>query len=250
MVAAGDAHTCAIASGGVLCWGAGDEGQLGDATFTGHAQPMPVMSEVGVVSLATGGGHTCAVTSAGAVACWGRDDFGQLGDGGTANQGAPTPVIPSASQPVQMSTIAAGTSHTCALTVDGQTFCWGRGDSGQLGSPPVTSGPPTAVAGPPGSQAIATGGAHTCALSLTGHVWCWGANDVGQLGNGQESPNGAPVEVPGLDGVVEISAGASHTCALRGDRSVWCWGGNQSGQLGDGVVLQMSTPQLDRLACR
>ncbi len=63
-------------------------------------------------------------------------------------------------------------------------------------------------------------------------------------------PSGAPAEIAGLGGVTAIAAGAAHSCALRSDGSVWCWGGNQSGQLGDGVVLQLSTPQLDRLACR
>jgi alpha-tubulin suppressor-like RCC1 family protein len=114
----------------------------------------------------------------------------------------------------------------------------------------MTSLPPSLVVGPPAAVAIASGGDHSCALTGDGHVWCWGANEVGQLGKGQASPSSAPAEVAGLGNVSAIAAGANHSCALRTDGSVWCWGGNHSGQLGDGVVLQMSTPQLDRLACR
>jgi alpha-tubulin suppressor-like RCC1 family protein len=252
-VATGDTHTCAIANDGassVLCWGGGDDGQLGDGTFTGRAQPMPVTNEAGAVSLAAGGGHTCAVGSSGSVACWGRDDFGQLGDGATTNQGAPVPVILSQSESVTATAIAAGESHTCALTSDGRIFCWGRADRQQLGGEEMTSLPPSPIVGPPAAVAIASGGDHSCALTGDGHVWCWGANEVGQLGKGQASPSSAPAEVAGLGNVSAIAAGANHSCALRTDGSVWCWGGNHSGQLGDGVVLQMSTPQLDRLACR
>src|SRR5206468_3855923 len=105
-------------------------------------------------------------------------DFGQLGDGATANQGSPMPVILSQTESVRAAAIATGTSHTCALSADGRIFCWGRGDSGQLGRDAVTSSPPGLVVGTPAASAVATGGAHSCALTAEGHVWCWGANDV------------------------------------------------------------------------
>ena len=200
----------------MLCWGAGDDGQLGDGTFTGRAQPTAVPGEAGVLSLAAGGGHTCVVEGGGSVSCWGRDDFGQLGDGATANQGAPAPVTLSQSESVRATAIAAGPSHTCALAGDGRIFCWGRGDRQQLGGDEMTSLPPSLVVGHAAAIAIASGGDHSCALAGDGHVWCWGANDVGQLGKGQVSPSSAPAEVAGLGDVTAIAAGASHTlCATH-----------------------------------
>jgi hypothetical protein len=81
---AGAGHTCVVIDERrVKCWGSDVYGELGDnrtASFSGV--PVNVLGlEDGVLSLAAGGGHTCAVLSSGAVRCWGADLAGQLGDG-------------------------------------------------------------------------------------------------------------------------------------------------------------------------
>ena len=35
--------------------------------------------------------------------------------------------------------LVAGRPHTCGLTAGGIAFCWGRNDSGQLGSGEISS---------------------------------------------------------------------------------------------------------------
>ena len=46
----------------------------------------------GVVRVAAGRGHTCAVTIGRAVYCWGRGEEGQLGDGTRALRTTPVAV--------------------------------------------------------------------------------------------------------------------------------------------------------------
>ncbi len=90
----------------------------------------------GVVAIAAGQRHTCALTSAGAVKCWGWNRYGQLGsptNSGTDNvNDAPLGV-----QTLDSGVIAimAGESHICALISAGAVKCWGRNYFGQLGSP-------------------------------------------------------------------------------------------------------------------
>ena len=43
MIAAGRAHTCALAGGAVLCWGDGDFGQLGNNALNSSSVPVPVV---------------------------------------------------------------------------------------------------------------------------------------------------------------------------------------------------------------
>ena len=135
-IEAGVAHTCALtSSGGVMCWGRNDYGQLGDGTTTNRLTPVEVNGlAVDVQSIEAGAEYTCALTASGVTMCWGRNDYGQLGDGTTTDRLTPVEVSDLA---VAVQAIAAGPEHSCALT-SGDIICWGGNGRGQLGDGTTT----------------------------------------------------------------------------------------------------------------
>ena len=75
-------HACfGDVSGGLLCLGKNEEGQLGDGTFRFADTPVAVRRLDGeVTSVAVGYAHSCAV-SGGRTWCWGDNERGVLGPG-------------------------------------------------------------------------------------------------------------------------------------------------------------------------
>jgi alpha-tubulin suppressor-like RCC1 family protein len=93
-VAAGNGFTCALLSTGkARCWGKADDGRLGYGNLNNIGDnELPstagdVNVGVGVIGIASGGSHTCALLSTGKVRCWGDGDYGKLGYGNTNNIG-------------------------------------------------------------------------------------------------------------------------------------------------------------------
>jgi alpha-tubulin suppressor-like RCC1 family protein len=257
-VSAGTLHSCVVDSSAALwCWGRGSSGQLGPGHLVDTPFPIEVALPTGAdqaTAVASGGTHTCVLVNpadglGGEIFCFGDNSYGQLGDGTLTSR--PTPaLVPLGPTGARVKQVTAGGGHTCAIDVTGQPWCWGRGDSGQLGDGVEANQPtPTPVSLPNGSsvQSLSAGGAHTCAVDQAGGVWCWGADDRGQLGLGDAGAGAvtnvdAPAAVALPAAATGISAGGSHSCASLGDASVWCWGANDSGQLGDGTTIDRATP--------
>lgn len=173
-IAAGGHHTCALAADrAVWCWGDNDQGQLGTkstppspyrlappleamAIETSHAgtcvrtpggerycwgesgschdtTPSPPHrdSKVGAavrIVHAYGGCFTCALRPTADIDCWGLDTNSKTPD-----------ALASITRGDAIS-IAAGTTHACAVLKDGRVICWGDNHYGQLGQTgPATS---------------------------------------------------------------------------------------------------------------
>jgi alpha-tubulin suppressor-like RCC1 family protein len=185
------------------------------------------------------GPHTCAL-SEGRAFCWGSDDAGQLGNG---------PVVLSSTTPVGaavgwvLTSVAAGTHHTCALGADGAVWCWGGGSSGQLGNGQNSYGPsgPVQVSGGVPFHSLAVAYRQGCALAADGAAWCWGDGNYGQLGNGSRIGSNVPIPVLGGLKFSSLAAGYTHVCGIAADSTAWCWGSYYQGQLGNNALPDPST---------
>lgn len=243
-LATGTSHACAITGvGAVKCWGFNGSGQLGDGTTVARSIPVSVAGlSTGVVAIAAGSAHTCALGATGGLKCWGANSSGQLGDGTTTLRFAPVDVSGLASG---VASVVAAFSRTCAVTAAGGARCWGFNGNGEVGDGTTTQRlVPTDVSGlTSGVARLSAAGSHTCAVTSTGGAKCWGFNGSGRLGDGTTTNRTTPANVSGLaTGVATISAGITHTCALTTGGAVKCWGSNSSGQLGDGSFTSRTTP--------
>ena len=243
-VSASSLHTCAVLSGGaVKCWGFNGQGQLGNSSTISSPLPVSVTGlGSGVVGIAVGDIHTCAVLSTGALKCWGDNTVGQLGIGWYGgNYTAPQATM--SITPSVASKIAAGSTHTCVTTGAGGAKCWGNGSGGQVGdgSAQLYNPSPVDVAGIfSGSTAIGAGLSHACAI-VSGAVQCWGSNASGQIGDGTTQRRTTPVTATGLEsgaaGVATLSGQTAHSCAVMTTGAARCWGANAWGQVGDGSLI-------------
>ena len=196
---AGSYHSCAAdASGSLWCWGRNDRGQLGNPA-AGEGSNVPVRVEgisTGVLAIAIGTLHTCALLEGGGVMCWGENEFGQLGTGEGPGSDVPVAVsgLPAARQ------IASGYEHTCVILEGGEAMCWGHNERGQVGDRTEGLGNiayrPVGVEGlPSDAVSIATGTFHTCVVLENATLLCWGHNAYGELGDGTTDNSLEPVVV-------------------------------------------------------
>jgi alpha-tubulin suppressor-like RCC1 family protein len=270
-LAAGYNHTCALlATGGVMCWGRGSAGQLGNRSdedigddelvTLGQVRFPPPASPFSpnprVAALSAGAAHTCALFRDGTVLCWGDNSLGQLG--------APRELSPptkgdaagwvSSSERLSfgapVAQISAGNNHTCARlarpVLDAgrsiEVYCWGSNSSGQLGTGGSDSRRPVAVETGPGVAQVEAGNALTCAVYSTGGVRCWGQHTEGLLGRPLsnhygDDPGETPQALSDIDlggQAVEVRAGGLHVCARLTTGMLRCWGSGYEGQLGYG----------------
>ena len=102
-----------------------------------------------------------------------------------------------------VSAIAAGNGHTCAILDAGQASCWGSNFRGGLGDGAVGDrANPFGVEGLDSGVVLLAGGPgsrHKCAETVGG-LLCWGSNLKGQLGVGSsdDEPHSVPLSVFGL----------------------------------------------------
>ena len=230
--------------GRLYVWGDNAGGQLGyaprpgadPATYRAWPSPTPRPVPGRWAAVAAGERHVLALAANGDLYAWGANEHGQLGPGAPADSlPHPRPVR----VPGRYAEIAAGYTHSLALTADGQLWAWGANESGQLGTP-AQSYQATQRLGNlylstpyhvPGRWAhVVAGGYHSLALRANGQLWAWGSNGKGELARSPNEDSAVPAPVPGR--YRRASGGSSFTLALSQDGRLYAWGENGNGELG------------------
>jgi alpha-tubulin suppressor-like RCC1 family protein/DNA-binding SARP family transcriptional activator len=250
-LSSGAHHTCGIATGNLVwCWGSNGRGQLGNNSTADGLTPVAVTAAIGTkfASVSAGGDHSCGITTARRLLyCWGSNELGELGDSSSTHRLIPVGVFgPSGRRALTFAMVSAGLHHTCGVTTEHTTYCWGSNNHGQLGDgSTVERHTPVVVVGPGRTPlsfvVVSAGGSHTCGVTRASPAYCWGFNGDGELGDGTTIERHTPVRVAGsaLMGWSQVSAGDKHTCGRRaegGGNLLYCWGNNELGQLGDGTL--------------
>lgn len=211
-------------NGGVMCWGNGSDGRLGNGATDSSQTPVEVTGIRDATDLTAGNGFTCALRRSGRVSCWGSNDDGQLGNGSHGDDEY-------SDRPVEVTglrnvvDVSAGMNHACALQRDGGVVCWGGNTFNQCGvAVPEGQERPEHVLRPtPVQPSQASGYAAlgrvvsldcawhvSCALHETGGVSCWGTSGVlggGMLGGliSERSPSPVPLADVRLRPVGEVA---------------------------------------------
>jgi alpha-tubulin suppressor-like RCC1 family protein len=218
---AGGSEICTLdASRAVRCW-----------------QPRGAAKELGALRGATfvhaAGGHGCALRE-GQVLCWGWNHRGQTGQETTGGfDGLESHDVFVVKGLPEVRQLAAGGSHSCAISTDHEVFCWGDDNGGQLGIGAVLfSHEPVDVVGIRGVESIGARDTRTCALSGSEGLRCWGDNEYGQLGDGRRVESPTPVRPMTGGTVLGFGMGFEHTCALLSGDLIRCWGDDHHGYVG------------------
>lgn len=271
-ISPGRTHTCALlADQSVSCWGNNDSGQLGVLPGVTGASATPLHVDLlgkKAKVLASGGKHTCVITTDASVLCWGSNDKGQLG----RNTFNPINAVEAVTLPAMLTKpalLATGGAFTCLGNLEGlflgapgeeshSVYCFGENGARQLASdinnglPIVT---PTRIEFEPANPAFthfalalgddfSCGGVHVSpnGSSIFKVLQCWGNNAQGQVGaigvnvvtRAKSLPtyNGQPVAQ-----LLRMAMGKAHGCAVvdvnAAGKQLLCWGNNTKGQTGD-----------------
>ncbi|XP_023713900.1 E3 ubiquitin-protein ligase HERC2 [Cryptotermes secundus] len=233
--------------------GEGTNGRLG----LGHNNNVSVPRQITALSqyvvkkvaVHSGGKHAMALTLDGKVFSWGEGEDGKLGHNSRLSLDKPRLIESLKSKRIR--DIACGSSHSAAITSNGELYTWGLGEYGRLGhGDNVTQLKPKLVKSLLGNRivqvACGSRDAQTLALSDEGLVFSWGDGDFGKLGRGGSEGCNTPHNIERLNnmGVCQIECGAQFSLALTKYGQVWTWGKGDYFRLGHGIDQHVRKPTL------
>lgn len=253
-------------------WGNGDYGRLGLGGLDSQWTPAicSAFRDQSLRAIACGGAHTLFLTEHGSVFATGLNDFGQLGI--PDNKIYTTEPIEVFGLQKEIVQISAGYHHSCAITVDGELYMWGKNSNGQLG---LGKRAAKVVPLPTKLECLngvtikmaALGSEHSVAVTDGGEALSWGLGDSGRLGHGHESSilgffkntsEYTPRLIKNLEGikVKNVAAGLLHSACIDENGSVFIFGERAVDKVGFAEVENATTrsmfsklPYSEEVAC-
>jgi regulator of chromosome condensation len=269
-ICAGDSHSAALSSGGIVyVWGVfrdsnGPFGLIGDkpsslpqVVYANQANPA--------VKIASGSDHLTLLTLDGTIVTLGCGEQGQLGRiheyfsfrGGRKGiqvlltpapvkfkktRGIPTP---------RFCDVFCGSYHTFALTMDKQhVYAWGLNNYGQLGTDDTDNRfQPERLSNSwdpileEGLKEICGGQHHSILCTTTGTVYALGRSEYGRLGLGDVNKEfKLPQRIPVLSNMLSVAAGTCVSFAVGSEGEAHSWGMGTNYQLSSGSDDDVLSP--------
>ncbi|MBK7958375.1 MAG: hypothetical protein IPK03_09800 [Bacteroidetes bacterium] len=290
----GAEHSAALSlSGKVYTFGNSFYGQLGDGTVV--PKNLPVLAIKGsyagttnlgdrlnnpIIAIQSGLYNVLALAADGTLYAFGWNFYGQLGDSTIVQRNAPIRVKKglyngsinlgdNINNPI--GSLASGSTHSVALSLDGKVYSFGYGFGGAMGNGSFTDQPTPVIVLKgqyPGTtylgddtankiRCISGGGYHSLALADDGRVYAFGENSNGQLGDSTLIKKNTPIIMlkgaysgstflgdKSTNPIVSVSSGEAYSIAISADGYVYTLGKNNLGQLGDNTTTNRILPLL------
>ncbi len=249
-VAAGSSSICGIDLNGKLyCWGwflslgiDAAESNFLDSNYVDFPVELP-QPDGSWKKVVRGNMVRCGISENNNLFCWGNGRDGALGIGeitGTINY----PAKVSYPDGVKWQDVSVGYDTVCAITTDGDLYCWGRNESGEMQSYDFDVFPyPVKMTLPVGVKwkMVSLNGVEginnldgyevVCGITTEDKLYCWGNNDryFYALPYHKDQPGSYPYPIrvtsPERDWTY-VSVGGPDVCAIDSEGQLYCWGQN------------------------
>ncbi|MFM8529392.1 MAG: hypothetical protein ACKOD2_06910, partial [Ilumatobacteraceae bacterium] len=219
------------------CWG--DVLDTGSGETEAIRTPVKVALPSGVTvrHYSIGIDTYCIGGSDGNSYCWGSNDDGEGGTGDVSRARFVTPTRVSTPAGVEFARFEIGLNRVCALSTNGDAYCWGDNYGGSFGDDTYNDSRLPRRVLVPGNESvidIASGWYHTCIVTVTNASYCFGNAGQGELGTGT-TLGGYTKRAPRLPNGVklrDIAATNSRTVAIDTTGRIWLWGKADGSTLG------------------
>lgn len=175
--------------GSFFTWGQNQDGMAAVGSMDSFVfEPTQIQLNKKIEKITYGSLHVCFLFEDGSVSCAGSNKEGQVRNDDQPSYPSPIPIE---GLPPVVDVNSAG-STSCALTADGDVFCWGQDPFDSSGTSKKEL---NKVEGLPKAAQISSAFKTSCILSVDNEVYCWGDAWGGALNGPQTLDDTPPIKL-------------------------------------------------------